>query len=69
MTSLVSHLKRTGTARGRRWIVKRNSNDNIKEVKMIYNPEEYKKVKNPRPMFGDKALIKILEDEKEKNNS
>tara|TARA_R110002096_G_scaffold266497_1_gene460062 strand:- start:1618 stop:1827 length:210 start_codon:yes stop_codon:yes gene_type:complete len=69
MISLVSHLKRTGTARGRRWIVKRDKEDKIQEVKMIYNPEEYKKSKNSRTMFGDRALIKILDNEKEKNNS
>ena len=67
--SLRVHLKREGTKRGRRWIVKRHENDAIREVKMIYNPKEYEKGKNPRPMYGDKALIKILDDEKQKNNS
>jgi len=69
MTSLRLHLKRVGTARGRRWIVKRDSDDNIREVKMIFNPDEYEKFENSRPMYGDRALIKILDDEKEKNNS
>ena len=67
--SLRIHLKREGTKRGRRWIVKRDKDENIKEVKMIYNPEEYEKRKNSRPMCGDRVLIKILDDEKEKNNS
>ena len=67
--SLRAHLKREGTRRGRRWVVKRDTKNNIREVKMIYNPEEYEKSKDPRPMVGDRALIKILEDEKEKNNS
>ena len=69
MTSLRLHLKREGTVRGRRWVVKRDTKDNIREVKMIYNPQEYEKMKNARPLHGDKALIKILDDEKEKNNS
>tara|TARA_R100001530_G_C4310509_1_gene152899 strand:- start:511 stop:720 length:210 start_codon:yes stop_codon:yes gene_type:complete len=69
MTSLRLHLKRAGTARGRRWVVKRDLEDNIREVKMIFNPEEYEQIKNSRPMYGDRALIKILDDEKEKNNS
>jgi|TARA_R110002012_G_scaffold7040_1_gene33313 hypothetical protein len=69
MTSLRLHLKRVGTARGRRWIVKRDSDDNIREVKMIFNPDEYETFKTSKPMYGDRALIKILDDEKEKNNS
>jgi len=69
MTTLRLHLKREGTVRGRRWIVKRDTKNNIREVKMIYNPDEYKKINNARPMYGDKALIKILDDEKQKNNS
>ena len=69
MTSLIAHLKRVGTVRGRRWVVKRDTNDNIKEVKMIFNPNEYEKFKTSKPMCGDRALIKILDDEKEKNNS
>ena len=36
---------------------------------MIYNPEEYEKRKNSRPMCGDRVLIKILDDEKQKDNS
>ena len=67
--SLRLHLKREGTRRGRRWIIKRDTEDNIKEVKMIYNPDEYEKFKPSRPMIGDRALIKILDNEKEKNNS
>ena len=39
------------------------------EVKMIFNPDEYIQFKNSRKMYGDKALIKILENEKKKNNS
>ena len=67
--NLITHLKREGTKRGRRWVVKRDKDDNIREVKMIYNPEEYSKSKNPRPMCGDRVLIKILDDEKQKDNS
>lgn len=38
---------------------------------MIFKPEEYIKYKNSRKMYGDKALLKILETEYEKkrNNS
>ena len=43
----------------------------ISEVKMIFNPEEYMKNKDAKPMYADKALLKILDKdyEKKKNNS
>ena len=38
---------------------------------MIFEPQEYILSKNPKPMYGDKDLLKILEKEyeKKKNNS
>tara|TARA_R110002096_G_scaffold89704_1_gene203820 strand:- start:2 stop:211 length:210 start_codon:yes stop_codon:yes gene_type:complete len=69
MGNLRTTLKRGKTVRGRRWIVKRNEDDGIKEVKMIFKPEEYTTYKNSKTMYGDKELLKILENEKEKNNS
>jgi len=62
-------LKRNKTVRGRRWVVKRNEQDDITEVKMIFKPEEYITFKNSKKMYGDKALLKILDNEYEKNNS
>ena len=59
-------LKRS--LRGRRWTV-RETDGYITEVKMIFNPDEYSKYENAKTMYGDKALLKILENEKEKNNS
>ena len=69
--TLRTQLKNNKTVRGRRWTVRRDSQDNIIEVKMLYNPHEYEKYKNAKPMFGDKALLKLLEKdyEKKKNNS
>ena len=61
--SLRIMLKRQGTVRGRRWIVKRNTDNTIREVKCIFKPEEYEKQKGARPMYGDKTLIKILDKE------
>ena len=66
--SLRLTLKRQGTVRGRRWIVKKDSNDKIREVKLIFNPHEYENYKNSRPMVRDRQLLKILDYEKEKNN-
>ena len=69
MSTLLRQLKNSKTVRGRRWIIKRNKKDNITEVKMIYDPNQYKTFKNSKPMIGDKVLLKILENEKKKNNS
>jgi len=66
--SLRKTLRKNKTVIRRRWIVKRDEENNIKEVKMIYDPEHYKTLKNSKPMVGDRVLLKILEDEKEKNN-
>ena len=62
-------LKRS--IRGRRWTVRENSKGYITEVKMIFNPDEYITNKNAKPMYADKALLKILDKdyEKKKNNS
>ena len=61
-------LKRS--IRGRRWTV-RETDGYITEVKMIFNPDEYSKNKNAKPMYADKALLKLLDNdyEKKKNNS
>ena len=61
-------LKRS--LRGRRWTV-RETDGYITEVKMIFNPDEYSKNKNAKPMYADKALLKLLDNdyEKKKNNS
>ena len=62
-------LKRS--IRGRRWTVRNDKDGYITEVKMIFNPEEYIQYKNAKPMYADKALLKILDKdyEKKKNNS
>ena len=67
MSSLREQLKRNKTVRGRRWVVKRDNDQNIIEVKMIYNPDEYITYKKAKPMMGDMHLLKILEREHLKN--
>ncbi len=50
-----------------RWIVKTHpKSDKIREVKQIFNPEEYKRTKNARELYNKDELIKILEDDKKK---
>ena len=69
--SYLNHLKRTEQGLDNRWIVKYNKNGLIKEVKLIYKPSEYyasnlHKGKNARPLHNKNALIKILEENKER---
>ena len=71
--SFLTHLKKHNHTEDTRWIVKYDSKKNVKEVKQIYKPSEYyaankHKGKNARPLHNKNALIKILENDKEKNN-
>ena len=65
MSFLQTFLK-TSTYPLRRWIVKRDNKGLIREVKCIFNPEEYSKSENARTMYGDKKLKEILVKDKEK---
>ena len=72
--SFLTHLKKTIHDSDTRWIVKYNKKDRVREVKQIYKPSEYyaankHKGENARPLHNKNALIKILENDKQKNNS
>tara|TARA_R110000787_G_scaffold205252_1_gene315662 strand:+ start:266 stop:490 length:225 start_codon:yes stop_codon:yes gene_type:complete len=67
MTFIKTFLKTT-TYPMRRWIVKYDKQDLIKEVKCIFDPELYVKSKNARPIYGDRKLKDILVKDKEKRN-
>ena len=75
MTTFIKTFLKTKTYPMRRWIIKYDKQDLIKEVKCVFNPDTYSKTENARPMYGDKKLKEILvkyknkRDEKEKNNS
>ena len=47
-----------GTERG--WIIYYDNKHNIKEVKSLFNPNEYT---GSRPMYNDKQIIEILTKE------
>ena len=47
-----------------RWIIKRDDTGKIREVKLIFNPEEYIMGKKPRTLYNQKELIKVLENDK-----
>jgi len=63
--SYLTHLKRNKHHYSSRWIVKYDDDDLIKEVKLIYSPEEYRKSSRSRTLNTQEGLIKILENDKE----
>tara|TARA_R100000995_G_scaffold18009_2_gene7313 strand:- start:4318 stop:4524 length:207 start_codon:yes stop_codon:yes gene_type:complete len=67
--SYLTHLKRTNMHHSERWIVKYDDKGLVREVKLVYNPEEYRKGKRSRTLNTQNGLIKILENDKEKRNS
>ena len=72
--SFLTNLKKYNYTEDTRWVVKYDKKDKVREVKQIYKPSEYyamnkHKGKNARPLHNKNALIKILENDKQKNNS
>jgi hypothetical protein len=61
----LTYLKRNKMNRNNRWIVKYDKDNKVREVKLIFNPEEYRKGKKARPLHTQNGLIKILEKNKE----
>ena len=64
--SYLAHLKRNKLHHSERWIVKYDDNDLIREVKLIFNPDEYRKALKPRTLNTQEGLIKILENDKKR---
>ena len=64
----LAYLKRNKQHYSSRWIVKYDG-DLIREVKLIFNPEEYRKSSKSRTLNTQEGLIKILENDKRKRNT
>ena len=64
--SYLTHLKRNKMHYSERWIVKFDDNDLVREVKLVFNPEEYRKSSKPRTLNTQEGLIKILENDKKR---
>ena len=64
--SYLAHLKRNKHHYSNRWIVKYDDEELVREVKLIFNPEEYRKSSRPRTLNTQEGLIKILENDKER---
>jgi len=67
--SYLTHLKRNKMHYSSRWIVKYDDNNLVREVKLIYSPEEYRKSSKSRKLNTQEGLIKILENDKERRNT
>ena len=67
--SYLQFLKRNKMHYSSRWIVKYNDDNIIREVKLVYNPDEYRNMKRPRKLHTQKGLIKILENDQERRNT
>lgn len=67
--SYLIHLKKNKMHYKCRWVVKYDNKDLIREVKLVYNPEEYRSMKNAKPLHTQKGLIKLLENDKRKRNT
>jgi hypothetical protein len=67
--SYLAHLKRNQYHYSSRWIVKYDDNKLVREVKLIYSPEEYRKSSRSRTLNTQEGLIKILENDKERRNT
>jgi hypothetical protein len=62
----LAHLKRNKMHYSSRWIVKYDNDDLVREVKLIYSPEEYRKSSRSRKLNTQEGLIKILENDKDR---
>ena len=60
----LTYLKRNKMHYSSRWIVKYDEQDLVREVKLIFNPEEYRKFKKARTLNTQEGIIKILENDK-----
>ena len=64
--SYLTHLKKNKMHYSSRWIVKYNEDNLVREVKLIYSPDEYRKSKKARTLNTQEGLIKILENDKKR---
>ena len=70
MSNYLTHLKRGSQNKANRWIVKRDKDTGfIKEVKLIFNPKEYRELKNAKTLLTRIKLIEILENDKKEREA
>tara|TARA_B110000259_G_C13954033_1_gene377970 strand:- start:258 stop:485 length:228 start_codon:yes stop_codon:yes gene_type:complete len=62
--TLKKQLKDKGAIRGRKWFTKLDDSGLIKEIKLVFNATEYSKANPNRKLYGDQALLTLLEKDK-----
>ena len=68
--SYLKFIKRATLDPSTRWIIKYDSKGIIKEIKQLFNPEEYKKRNiHNRDILNKEELIEQIEKNNEKNNT
>jgi len=63
MTTYLSFIKRATVDPKERWFIKLDSKGLIREIKQVFNPEEYKTIKNRRELLTKEELIEKLEND------
>jgi|TARA_R110000787_G_scaffold121826_1_gene232720 hypothetical protein len=61
---LKKQVRDKGAIKGRKWFTKVDKKGLIKEIKMVFNAEEYSAANPNRKLYGDQALCTILEKDK-----
>jgi hypothetical protein len=64
MSNYITHLKLSKQSPSNRWIVKFDEKKLVREVKLIFNPKEYREMKGAKRLYTRKTLLKILENDK-----
>jgi hypothetical protein len=62
--TLKKQLKDKGIMKGRKWFTKLDDRGLIKEIKMVFNAKEYSESNPNRKLYGDQALLTLLEKDK-----
>jgi len=58
----LSYLKRIKMHKDTRWFVKTNLQGEIREVKQVYDPEDYVKGSRARKLLTQNELIRVLSE-------
>ena len=64
MSNYLTHLKFSPQSPSNRWVVKYDAEGLVREVKLIFNPKEYKALENSKRLLTRKKLIGVLEKDK-----
>lgn len=69
MSNFLTHLKLANHSKSNRWIVKFDKDNFVREVKLIFNPKEYRQINGSKELLTREKLIKVLELDKDKREA